>query len=745
MAMAKHVVRQTDCSAGQISETAARAGDKPLVRAAYRRMENFRPLGTGAAEARPGRRALFLQEGRSDEVRMSADATFKLCFGNGTLIVRDATDAVVKTQAGFPWTTATVDQIVWVRVKRQIAVWYPGMKPVLATWDGATTWTYADFAFFEDGQSKRYEPYYRFAAQGATMSVSALTGSGIDVVMSADVFEAGHVGVRFRFAGRQIEITAVTDAKNAVADVIEDLPPAYKLLGAFPDGFNIGDAIEGSLSNTKGVVIALHRDATPTDSYLVIQVTENFTGFVADSGNWSEVDRAAGTGGFNKNYAGDKIVGPAGVTGFNSQELLSPVSAALNTIWDEAVCSDVRGWPQSGFSDQDRLGMSDIPGVTNGVMWSAIDTFTDFLPGADPDSAMFETLNSPDRIYHVLGGADEFVFTDRGVKYIPISETNPLKPGSVAFREIPSPPSSSVRPISTPEGLVYVDAGRGRLVGIVGTGQITQPWLARDVSEYHSALFNEPIALAITTGSRDIPERYVYALNSDGTLALGRFDPAKEWVGWVPWSGPGSIKWVSGLDDRLLLTTLYSPNGVARYPVELLDPTAYLDALVPVNDVPTPLAPGIGQGPLWWLASSTVDLLDGRRYLGQRAVDASGNIVAEEGEDLSGAGIVAGLNAVATLQPFIHHAPEGQSAQQSMRRRKIGRISVAVQNSQGFTLDGRRIPPWVMGEDQSGQPPLREKAYFFRKLGRAVDPTVTLTKDVPGPLRVIEFGYEITV
>lgn len=718
MSIRSHVVRQTDFSAGQLAETAMRAGDKPIVRAACRRIENFRILSTGPAEVRPGRRALFLQEGRTDEVRMSPTATFKLCFGDGTLIMRNSSDAVIKTASGYPWDKTNVDQIVWARVKNQIVVWFPGMRPVVAAWDGATTWVYSNFAFLEDGQGKRYEPYYRFASGGIKMAVSALTGASISVaVVGEDVFQAGHVGTRFRYGGRQLEITAVTDARNATANVIENLPPTYDLAGMTVTGFSVGDAVEGATSGAKGLVHAI------VGTTISVHMTKGFSGF----------------------SSGEIVVGPYGRSAFSSQTIVSPPSNAPNAIWDEAACSTVRGWPQSGFSDQDRLGMCDLPSVPNGVMWSAINSPTDMLPGSDPDSGMFETLNSPDRVYHVVGGADEFVFSDRGVKYIPISESNPLKPGSVAFRDIPSAPSSSVRPLSTSEGVLYVDAGRGRLVGVVPTGQVSQPYITKDVSEYHAALFKTPVALAGTTGDSMLPERYVYVLNSDGTLAVGRFDAAKEWVGWVPWSGPGNVKWISGLDNRLHLTSLLTPNEVDRYLVALQDQSAYLDALVPINAVPTQLAPGVGQGPLWWLASSEVHLLDGRRYLGMRQVDEDGNIVAEEGEDLSGADIVAGLNAEAVLEPFIHHAPEGQSARQSMRRRKIKRISVVVQNSLGFLLGKRRIPPWLQGEDQAGQPPLRERAYFFRQSGRAIDPRVALTKDIPGPLRVVEIGYEVTV
>src|SRR5581483_5927573 len=158
MPIAKHVVRQNDFSAGQLSATAKRGGDKPFVRAGARQMENFRLMATGASEVRPGRSALFLQDGRVDEVRMSVTSSFKLCFGNNAWIVRDETGAVVATDGGRPWTTASAAQVVWTRIKNQIVAFFPGSRPRVATWDGVSPsgWTFADFAFLQDGQGRRY-------------------------------------------------------------------------------------------------------------------------------------------------------------------------------------------------------------------------------------------------------------------------------------------------------------------------------------------------------------------------------------------------------------------------------------------------------------------------------------------------------------------------------------------------------------------------------------------------------------
>lgn len=687
------------------------------MRAGARRIENFRLLNTGVPEARPGRTALFLQTGRTDEVRIGNLGTFKFCFGAGDLKIRDSSDAVIATDAGRPWTAATAVNVVWAVVDNDVVMCFPGMRMRVARLAADGSWSFFDYAFRPGNGSSLKAPFYRFPqTSGITMQPSGINvGASITVEFSSDVLVAAHVGVLFRYQQAQLLITGVTDARHANAICVDYLPQSARYNVGNSDGFRIGEIIEGSTTGTRAEIGGIP-DGTHLD---VIVLNNRATGFGVET-----------------------VVGPNARTNVVSGAPLTPLAT---TTWSEQAISAARGWPESCATDVGRLIFCNLPDVSHGIIWSAISDPYDLEVTADANGGIFETIAGRPRIYHVVGGPDEFVFTDRGVKYIPISESNPLKPGSVSFREITSDAASSVRPVSTSEGVLYVDAQRGRVVAIVGTGQTARPYIAQDVSELHADLFKSPIALASSTGGGAMPERYVFALNADGTLAIGKYGTTKEWVGWLPWSGPGACKWVSALDARVLFTSRYLPNDVQRDLVELMEADDYLDAMVPINAVPTQLAPPGGKGPLWWLASSTVALMRGFRFDGYREVDADGFLVPEEGEEFDDPDYVAGLVFNSTLVPFIPHAQPGQSQRQSQRRRKIARATVSVQDSTGFMFNAQRIPPWRQGENQAGQPDLREETYPFRTLGRAIDPTVTITKDVPGPLRLLELGFEVTV
>src|SRR6185436_12982022 len=105
------------------------------------------------------------------------------------------------------------------------------------------------------------------------------------------------------------------------------------------------------------------------------------------------------------------------------------------------------------------------------------------------------------------------------------------------------------------------------------------------------------------------------------------------YAGWVLWSGAGTVLWLSTFGSRVLMTTHYYLGA----PFDIVETLggSYLDAAVLIN---------AATGPALLLshASQTVDVMDGLRYLGTRAVTVGGVIVPNPGEDLSAATIMVG-------------------------------------------------------------------------------------------------------
>lgn len=887
MPIPKMMNPQNDFSAGQLNEDAKRSDD-PLVRAGARQLINWRILNSRKVVNRPGRTALFPTDGRVDDVQVAPGVVFRLCFGNGSLKIRDGNGIYSAGNTGYAWTALTAKNIVWEVINRDaldrdVVMCFPGQRPKIARWSAAAGWSFLDFSFTTNAYGAYLEPFYRLAAPGLSITPSAITGS-VTVAASAPYFVAAMVGTVVRWIEHQILLTAFTDTQTMTGIVIEQLPVTVSLgtIGALKGVFNVGDAISSTTaasSTFEGEVAAV----TITTGVVTSMKVNMFT-----SGEQFATS--------------DQITGPQGTCTAGSVTVVSP---GASTQWDEEAMSQYRGWPNSCFFDQDRLGFCDMPSVPGGIVWSRIGVYSDFLVGANADDPMFEIVPNRARVYHVVNKSDEFVMTDKGIWYIPISASNPLKPGSVQFLQVSNDPVSSLRPTLTTQAIIYLNGSLNRVGAILPKmGSLYIPWSTEETSLYHSNLFNNPIAIAATTATGDFQEQYVHVLNSDGTMAVGKFDVGKEWAGWLPWNGQGLITWLSSLGQNLILTTTYISNAVPVMIAESVDDGQYVDAAIGVNIIPPSmvagndptiptllvggtftndmingaapaasvdgnflknlaqsvtitsatngygnrvwqlvtggplklsrarvtapldsplsgagstsfriigshdgatwvtvftypatlgangeqiditagidqttayeyygvdifgvsgdaasvcqmeffwLAPGEvhkspsgGTGVLWWLAGGTADLIDGVMSKGTYQIDGTGAILpVENGEVLTSPTLMAGRAWIATLEPYIALAQAGQDEEQRMRRRKIVRAAVSVQNSTGYVFCGRRVPPYNAGDDQTQQPPLREGTNTFRPHGRSYDPRQALVKDMPGPITVLEMGYEM--
>lgn len=717
----KHVSSQVDFSAGQVDATALRRDDAKLLRAALRQAANARATPNGPAQTRMGRRLIIMGYPRTDDFSTADGTRYVLCFQSTRLDIRArATGSIVKQFTGLPWTAGTEGDIRWAQFGKYILfAWQTERWKVLdMTATAPASWSVADFEFAETVKGTIAQPYIRLQDVGATMEPAAYSGTGVAVVFSADVLEAGHVGVRFRYSGRELEIKTVVDPQNGTADIIEKLPTTYEVTCTSTTPFSIGDSVEFKTNRMRGVVSDL-----PSSTLLRMIATD---GEVAIT------------------FAADELVGPNGRT---TTSLVAPQSTPDPGLeWDEAVITDMRGWPESITTDANRIIACRIPADPAAVMWSAVGVHDDFGIDATPDSGIYERVQGQVKVVEVVGGPDEFVMTDRGIYYIPISASNPLRPGSVEFRPIGALGAAAIRPAVATDGVVFVDAGLTGVWAIRQTGQTTQPYLLREIGENHRDLITGPVALAISAGRRGAPERFIYLVNEDGTVVAGRYNAADDYVGFFPWSGGLTALWVSANTTGVILTSRRIVGAATRYYCDELDEDTYSDAEV------TPLAPlagltadkPVGWGPLWMHAGDTVRLRLGARDWGDRAVDSLGNLVTLADDDVT-SDYVVGLPFTMTIEPFIPNVAEGDSRKQRQRLRRIARSTWIMERNTAFAVNDQGRPAHNERDDMTVEPPTRIEGHRFRYMGRSFDPRVSLTQTTVGRLTLMEFNCEVTI
>lgn len=757
---------QHDFSFGEVDVALKRVDDHPARKGGLRQMVNARILNSGSVQNRPGRRALFpaMNTSRIEELTMSPGNVFKIAFGasvaTGEIRVFNAAGvqvAIFQTQGNgklLPWTLATVSQIVFAQINLSIYITFGfAMRPQVLTWDGISSWSIADYTELQQGNQKR-TPFYRISPQGISITPAATTGS-VAISASAPVFAAGVVGTRIRFVNSQILITAFTDSQH-VTGTVEQTLPGSQVLGFASDPrtvFSVGDVVVGSVSGSKGIITT-----TAVSSITVQLLTTSSSTYTSISGSQNTV-AFVGT---------DIIVGPSGSLATNAANSIGNPTGC--TVWDDEVMNDYRGYPASVFADQFRLGFCNYPAVPNGIGWSSINSPNDMYVGANPSDAMFELAPRKVQVYFVVAGPEgsEFVFCDRALYYIPISATNPLKPGSVAFQLLSGDGCAQVQPRLAQEAILYVNAGQNSMMAVIATGAYTRPYNTKNLSEFHAHLFTSILAIAAPSADGTFNERYAYVLNADGSLIVGKYDAdslqgSKPVIGWGSWSGGGTLSWVSTFAADVIFTSSYFGASIC----EILDDTQYLDCALAVNAPPAPFAAPVGKGPLWFIPSQSVSLIDQvTRAMGTYQIDANGFIVPQNngGEDLTISSLVAGQPWTLMVEPFAPDAQSGADMGQRMKLRQISNVAVYVINSTGFVINAlfsskqtrtspalgtvmqsRRFDTWNQDDDPTKPPPQRETVETWAPPGSSYDPRVMIMKDTPGPFLMAEVGMEVSL
>jgi len=754
MPVAKVVNAQRDFSGGEADVWLKRADDHPMLKSTVRQGSNWRQLSSRAVTNRPGRRMLALDGLRTDEVIMSPGNNFYLVFGNTYLRVYNAVFTKVFEQFGMLWSTTTYKQVVWDVYKLSVYITFDGMVPKVLSWDGvsqSSTWTLTDYAEDVTGGQKR-TIFYRLSPLGVTMlPVQVGVTPVFDLFFSSGIASASMVGTRMRYITSQLLITGFVSSTHLVAlqeEVVHSATQVNFAPGTFVSSFfHVGDEVIGQTSGARGLV-TISNDAGPD---ILVQ---RFTSVVFT--------------------IGESLVGPNG-NAVSTAIFAFPPQAI--TVWDEEVMNAFRGYPRSCFVDQGRLVFTDFPALPQLITWSFVGVFTDLYTDANnagATNAIQELVPGKSRVLYGLAGAQgsEFIFCDNAIYYIPIDQNTPLRPGSVAFNTLLSEGIQQVQPRPVQQSIVFLSAGSTQLKAVQAIGAYNRPFIVDDISELHSHLLVSPVAIAAPGGSDQYEESYFYLANSDGTIVLCSYNIKNgvidiPTIGFLPWSGGTSATWISALKGHsdVLVTGAYTLAG-ARSIIEQVDSTQFLDAAFLYNSPPAALAGPVGTGPLWFIASGSVDVMDGGRMMGTYQVDATGHLVPQNnaGENFLSATLTVGQAWTATLEPFIPAVQPGQDVNQRMRKRRVARFETYVQNSSGFTfcrlfggtatrtspaagtiMQRRRIEAWNQDDDPTLTPPLREQAYSFRPIGRTHDPRFAIIKDTPGPLTILEIDVEVSV
>jgi hypothetical protein len=704
MSIAAYLNPQRDFSAGELDDVAARRDDTDIQKAGARRMRDFELMLAGGFRRRPGMRNLFYGN-QVNRVEPFTGDVFDIEFRANEFRARNSLGVLQSLVAG--WTAQQLPFLRWALYENQLIVVMQTMRPKVITYDRTSgLWSMRDFQFESGLNGMLRQPFFRFAAKGVTMKPNSNAPNAVgNAQFSAPVLDAGQIGVEFKWVGRRMLMTAFADAQNGTFKNLEELPPSQRCVMQNVNGYRVGDSVTGATGGSEGQLVAINL-STPS---LDIVITEKYAGFVTTEKIVSAEASAAVNG------------APANLAPF------------ATTIWDEAFMSDFRGWPGSVSVDRQRLIFCDFKQLPGAFIESAVGTIEDFEIEAGASAAFFEIVPQRERVLHVAGGADQFIFTVKTIYFIPISALNPLGPGTIEFRAIGTGGCSPVEPVATQSSLLFMSDDRKRVMALRQTGQQTQPYVLDHLSRYHSTLINNPVDMAISYGQSVDSNDTVHIVNADGSVVIGRYDPESDFVGFVKWATDGRITGATALSESVLYSVSRSFGVKTVNTIEILDNDKTLDGVI-TTDV-------IQGGPaLIPFAGATMHRIVNGVYRGTAVIREDGTVAGPTGPGVT----QFGFNYTPEFQPFVPNFDRGESNKQRLRRRKIKRYAITARKAGPFKVGNKDFAGYRIGDNLGLAPPLRDGTFTGATQGRDYDPTLVLKQPVPYSLQIIEVGMEVT-
>lgn len=698
--MARRWEFQNDLSAGELAPDYMKRSDAAVRNRGARSMSNVRLLPGGGYTRRWGTRRLASLPAfaRLETIGYGSDDARLMLFSDAAFAYRNLDGTLIQTVTGCPWNENDLRSMQITTESQRIVATSRSFAPQMLDFTTGT-WTLDDFAFATGLGGSTRQPYYRLAPRDISISPSAYTGS-IDIVASDDVFLATHIGTKIRYAGVEIEITAVTDAQNAAGDVVGNLYPTFDVTVADEDGFLVGQNVQGLDSEIQGIVSAVAAGVVTVqmlDSYICFNNTE-------------------------------KLVGPTATTTVTSSAL--DATPAATVVWDEQLISAARGYPGACAMHRRRLLLGDFPQAVNVLCASAINEITDFDVGSGADNdAIVEKIDNDAslRILHFASTEQLLIFTEAGPYYIPEQVGAPLSPTNLEILHIGPEVAGDPQPHLVSEGMLFTEGSSGRAMMVAPTGNVRRSWEIADLSEMAFHLVGNPIEMEVMPAGTET-DRLVIMLRDDGEIRPMTYRRGADNTAWVRWSTEGEWQSVVHAAGSLYASTKRTIDGVDSWHLEVFDPDVLGDGIVTLATPTTPITA---------YAGATVSAWKDGAFIGSFAVNGSGvlqDIDSDYGEIQVGFDFTDGVELVPPIDGEF-----GLKPKQRITRAWIDVVETGQFKVNGYTPSGFGYAGGVGGaiDPFTGQ-------LIVHLLGHQREPSLTISQEHGEPLEVRSITMEVT-
>lgn len=719
--------------AGELDPRLYMRADADAYPSGARSLKNCMIRNTGAAERRPGTtlKRKINQRSRLFGFEFDDNEKYVLAFGVNALSIFDTvTGDLVQQLSGAtdcPWDATTVWEMTYAQSANTAFIAHRNFRTKVLTRTGLTSFSMANFNFDEsaDGAVVK-QPYYKFANENSTISVSGSSGS-VTVTASEAVFTSADVGSMIRRYGQELEITAYTSPTVVTASV----RPASLKVELDPNPFRVTNGsttveithIAHGLSSGASVTIA---GANAVGGLTAANINGTRTITVIDENRYTVVAGAAGTS--SEDGGGSSV---------------TIVTTAATSNWDEQLFSTSTGWPGAVTFHEDRLWFGGHPEIPDGIWSSVTGRYFNFDIGEGQADRSIQLAIGSSRIpniRHLVSNKTLQIFAE-GSEYIIRENDNGLglTPSNVSIESQTPYGCSFVAPLVFDGATIFVQAAGSTAREFI-YDYTSNSYQSPDLTTLSSHLFHSPRDFAVLYGSDTRPEQYAFFVNENGTLAVFHSIRSEGLAAWVPWEtrSGDTFDSVCALSGEVYFSVLR--NGVYYLEQLMLDSDVTLDCAVEMSAAATDtwhLDADFPDNP--W-CNETVQVRSGDFYLGSYMTDMDCILTLDDEVTSIQAGFSYGFE-------IIPMAPDQALADGPMtgEKRRITACTVHLYDTLSLSVNGKKAVTRLQGF-VAGDPPTRltgKKRFFVRGWSR--DPLVTISQDAPMPATVLGLIMEVSI
>lgn len=419
----------------------------------------------------------------------------------------------------------------------------------------------------------------------------------------------------------------------------------------------------------------------------------------------------------------------------------------------ENVWSEIRGYPKIGVFFEGRLWMGGSKSKPQSLFASRSGSYFDFFSEkGEDDEGIFITIDSrgltnivdinPDRGLQVFCSGGEFLV--KGQTPSDIQVVSQTQHGSL-----------NLESKSIDGATLFVDKNGKTLRQYVFSFN-EDAYVSTDISVLSSQLIDQPLDMALLSGTTTEDANWVFLINQDGNGAILNTMRAQDINGFTRWnpSTVNTLKSCSAVGTEMYMI-VYRQVGIAdHYDIERWSFDRLLESGIKTTVVNTGSDVTIPVGSR--LENYEVSVLADGDVLPSRVVSfvngAIGIVItAEELDGSTTREIEIGLNFPVTVKTMPINTSAGTSlGQNSMREKKICRMNLRVHDTAGVYIDGNPVPIRQFGE--APNTPLNTS--FTPKTGIIEDnnggngwgldvaPEITVPDPTPFHIQAIEYEVE---